>query len=95
MKICIAAVAAIITFASDATGQSVVQKSDWKQSSLERFLPEPDFGVPWLRLDTKTKLPKGDLPIGPEAPSVRQLVLGPGVPEIRFSANAPLDSRRM
>jgi hypothetical protein len=94
MKTCIAVLAAIITCASEAAGQSVVQKSDWKDPVLERFLPAPDGGVPWLNLDTKTKLPKGDLPIGREAGSVGRLVLGPVVPKARFSANVSGETRR-
>jgi hypothetical protein len=95
MKTCIAVLAALITCACEAAGQSILQKSDWKDPGLERFLPAPDVGVPWLKLDTKTKLPKGDLPRGREATSVGRFVLGPVVPETRFSANASGESRRM
>jgi hypothetical protein len=95
MKTCIAVLAAIVTCAPGAAGQSFLQKSDWKDPGLERFLPAADGGVPWLKLDTKTKLPKGDLPIGREVGSVGRFVLGPVVPKARFSANASGESRRM
>ena len=57
--------------------------------------PPADAAVPWLQLDNKTKLPKGDLPIGRQASSVGPLILSPGMPETRMSANVPFDSRRM
>jgi hypothetical protein len=47
-------------------GQSIVQRSDWQDRGLETYLPST---VPWLDLNTRTKLPKGDLPLGREAAS--------------------------
>jgi hypothetical protein len=95
MKYAIAATAAVLACAPEAASQSILQKSDWKDTGLERFLPPADAAVPWLQLDNKTKLPKGDLPIGRQASSVGPFILAPCMPETRMSANVPFDSRRM
>ena len=34
---------------------------------IEAYLPPPSATVPWLNLDRRTKLPKGDFPIGRNA----------------------------
>jgi len=94
MKYAIAVTAAFLACAPDAASQRILQKSDWKDTGLARFLPPAD-AVPWLQLDNKTKLPKGDLPTGRQAGSVGPFVLHPGMPETRMSANLLLDSRRM
>jgi hypothetical protein len=95
MKYAIAATAAVLACAPEAASQSILQKSDWKATSLEPFLLPADGGVPWLQLDIRTRLPKGDLPIGRQARSVGHFVFGPVVPETQVSANAPAGSRRM
>lgn len=95
MKYAIAVTTAVLACAPEAASQSILQKSDWKDTGLERFLPPADVGVPWLQLDNKIRLPKGDLPIGRQVSSVGPFILGPLVPETRVSANAPVDSRRM
>ena len=95
MKSAIAATAAVLACAPEAASQSILQKSAWKDTGLERFLPPADAAVPWLKLDNKTKLPKGDLPVGRQASSVGPFILAPGMPEARMSANVPFDSRRM
>ena len=53
MKYAIAVTAAALSCAPEAAGRSILQKSDWKNASLERFLHPADAGVPWLKLDTK------------------------------------------
>jgi hypothetical protein len=50
--------------ATAAHAQSVLQKSDWKEKRFESYLPAPCNAVPWLNIDSRTRLPKGDLPIG-------------------------------
>ena len=54
--------------------ESLVRKADVADKSFEAFLPPASFDVPWLTIDTRTKLPKGDFPIGRNA-EVGPLVL--------------------
>ena len=58
VKIVFATMAAALC-ASDAAGQSFVQRSNWQDRKVETYLPGPKATVPWLELDTKAKLPKG------------------------------------
>jgi hypothetical protein len=95
MKHLIAGTVAACLWMPQATGQSVLQKTDWKETRFETFLPSPNTTVPWLNLNTKTKLPKGDLPIGREAASVGPFVLQPVDPDTRVSSNVPSGLRRM
>lgn len=90
----VAAIAVASLFVSQAAGQSVLQKSDWKEPRFEMFLPTPGPALPWLNLDTRTKLPKGDLPIGREA-AVGPPVLQPVSQDTQVSSNIPVDLRRM
>jgi hypothetical protein len=64
MKHVVGAALAAILCVSQAAGQSLVQRSDWQDRKFETYLPRSNATVPWLEIDTKTKLPKGDLPIG-------------------------------
>ena len=48
-----------------ANAESVVRRTDTQQPrTFDTFLPPVSPSVPWLNLDTKTRLPKGDYPIG-------------------------------
>jgi hypothetical protein len=91
----IAVLLATSLWTSQATGQSVLQKADWPGPRFESNLPAPNATVPWFNLDTRTKLPKGDLPIGREAGTVGRLVLRPVTPDTRISSNIPSDFGRM
>jgi hypothetical protein len=63
-----------VLFASGALGdERIVTKSDWKGA----FLPAAETSVPWLTLDTRTRLPKGDFPIGRHAEGIGHLRLQP------------------
>jgi hypothetical protein len=95
MKYLIAGVAAACLWMPQASAQSILQKTDWKETNIETFLPSPDSTVPWLNLNTKTKLPKGDLPIGRAAASVGAFVLTPADPDTRVSSAGPSGLRRM
>jgi hypothetical protein len=44
---------------------------------LESFLPPVTADVPWLSLDRRTKLPKGDYPIGRDSPGPTTLQFPP------------------
>ena len=53
---------------ADATAQSVLRRMDIQSARpFEPYLPETGASVPWLNLDKRTKLPKGDYPIGRNA----------------------------
>jgi hypothetical protein len=55
-------------------GPSIVQRSDWQNRGLETYLPPLPSTVPWLDLNSRTKLPKGDLPLGRTAASAGRFV---------------------
>jgi hypothetical protein len=55
-------------------GQSIMQRSDWQDRGLETHLPPLPSTVPWLDLNTRTKLPKGDLPLGRPVASAGRFV---------------------
>lgn len=89
--------AAAMTFLlmSHAAGQSILQKSDWQGRKLEMSLPRPAATVPWLELDPKTKLPKGDIPLGRDVASFKPFVLTPHSPDTQLSSNAEFTFRSM
>ena len=80
---------------SSASGQSILQKSDWQEPKFETFLPPPAPAVPWLDLNRKTKLPKGDLPIGRDSGSAAQFVLPSAGADKQMSSNALSTFRSM
>ena len=59
----------------EAAAQSLVQRSDWQDRKFDTYLPRVNTTVPWLEIDTKTKLPKGDIPLGRDVASVGQFAL--------------------
>jgi len=95
MKLVFAVVAAGTLCVSDAAGQSLVQRSDWQDRKVETYLPKLNATVPWLELDTKTKLPKGDLPLGRDVASIGRFVLSPVGADIRVSTNVNPTFRSM
>jgi hypothetical protein len=95
VKLVLAAVAAATLCMSNAAGQSLVQRSDWQNRKFGTYLPRPSATVPWLELDTKTKLPKGDIPLGRDVASVGQLGLPPLDADIRVSTHVTPTFRSM
>ena len=87
VKLLFGALVAATLCVSDAAGQSVVQRSDWQDRKFETYLPKLNATVPWLELDTKTKLPKGDIPLGRSVASVGPFVWPPVDTDIRVSTN--------
>lgn len=75
MKLVFAAAFAAVIGVPEAAAQSLVQRSDWQDRKFETYLPRLNTTVPWLEIDTKTKLPKGDLPLGRDVASIGRLVL--------------------
>ena len=60
MKLVFAAAFATVIGVPEAAAQSLVQRSDWQDRKFETYLPRVNTTVPWLEIDTRTKLPKGD-----------------------------------
>ena len=87
VKLLFAAVVAATICIPQAAGQSVVQRSDWQDRKFETYLPKPNATVPWLEIDIKTKLPKGDIPLGRSVASVGPFVWPPVDTDIRVSTN--------
>jgi hypothetical protein len=90
-----AALLAAAIYIPEAAGQSLVQRSDWQDRKFETYLPRVHSTVPWLELDTKTKLPKGDIPLGRDVASVGQFVLPPASADIRVTTNVTPAFRSM
>jgi hypothetical protein len=68
LKVMIALALASVAVVQDAKAQSLVRKTDAQDSRpFESFLPPVSSSVPWWNLDTRTRLPKGDYPIGRNA----------------------------
>jgi hypothetical protein len=86
---------AVLLWTPYAAGQSILQRSDWKERGLETYLPPSGPTVPWLDLNTRTKWPKGDLPRGRDAASTGQFVLPSAATETRLSSDASSTPRSM
>ena len=84
VKHLLAAVVATAIWIPEAAGQILVQRSDWQDRKFETYLPRVHSTVPWLELDTKTKLPKGDIPLGRDVASFGPFVL-PAVDAVSVS----------
>jgi hypothetical protein len=71
---------ALTVLAVEAVAQSLVRKTDAQESRrFETFLPPVSPSVPWLNLDVKTRLPKGDYPIGRNAEATPFVLRSPHV----------------
>ena len=87
MKHLFAAALALSLCVSEAAGQSLLRRSDWQERKLDTYLPKLNATVPWLELDTKTKLPKGHIPLGRDVASFGPFVLPSIGTDIRVSTN--------
>lgn len=79
--------AALMTAHAVAGESSIIRKGEWQGASIESFLPSPSPAVPWLNIDSRTKLPKGDFPVGRHADAIPPLDLPAGQPPTQMSAN--------
>jgi hypothetical protein len=68
------AVAGLVVIPQVAGTESLLRKGNYVDRGIEAYLPPASASVPWLNLDRKTKLPKGDYPIGRDS-DVAPLVL--------------------
>ena len=78
-----------------AMGQSILHRSAWQERKPETHLPPPGPAVPWLDLTTKTKRPKGDLPLRRDSASAGHFVLPSIGADRHDSSNAAAPSRSM
>ena len=60
----VVAIAALAITPQVAGTETVVRKVNSFDRGIEAYLPPASPSVPWLNLDRRTKLPKGDYPIG-------------------------------
>jgi hypothetical protein len=97
MRISVIAVALVVALWShEASGQTIVQKTDWQAKAFETHLPQPTHSVPWLDLNNRsTKPPKRDWPTGSRAEAVPTFVLDCVSTDRRMSSNAVSDLRSM
>ena len=87
MKLVFVAACAAVLGVPEAAAQSLVQRSDWQDRKIETYLPRVNTTVPWLEIDTKTRLPKGDIPLGHDVASVGRFVL-PHQMDVQVSTNS-------
>lgn len=95
MKLVLVAALAATIGVPEAAAQSVVQRSDWHDRKFETYLPRVNTTVPWLEIDTKTRWPKGDIPVGRDVTSIGPFVLPHGTTDVLVSDNATFSSRSM
>jgi len=67
LKPLVVLVLASVALLQDAQAESLLRNTDAQDRSFESFLPPVSPSVPWLDLDRKTRLPKGDYPVGRNA----------------------------
>jgi hypothetical protein len=87
MKLVFVAAFAAVMGVPEVAAQSVVQRSDWQERKFETYLPRVNATVPWLEIDTKTKLPKGDIPLGRDVAWLGPFVL-PSHADVQVSTNS-------
>lgn len=95
MKLVFAAALAAVVCVPEAAAQSLVQRSDWQDRTFDTYLPRLNAPVPWLEIDTKTKLPEGDIPLGRDVASVGLFVLTPLRADLRVFTNVTPTFRSM
>lgn len=86
MKLVFAAALAAAMGVPEAAAQSL-QRSDWQDRKFETYLPRVNTTVPWLEIDIKSRLPKGDSPLGRDVASVGRFVLPPQA-DVHASTNS-------
>jgi hypothetical protein len=64
------AIAGLAMIPQVAGTETLLRTVDHLHRGIEAYLPPASAAGPWLDLDRKTKLPKGDYPLGRNAESV-------------------------
>ena len=73
------AAAMLVPHAVGGEADKVVLKQAGVSQTFANHLPEIAVKVPWLNLDRRTKLPKGDYPLGREAQAVPFILQAPNI----------------
>ena len=94
MKLVFAAALAAAVAVPEAAAQSLVQRSDWQDRNFETYLPRVNTTVPWFEIDTKTRSPKGDIPLGRDVASVGRFVW-PSRSDVQVSTDVSPNYRSM
>jgi hypothetical protein len=68
-KSVIAVAVAAVLWAPEASGQTILQKTDWRSKPFETY-PPPPISVSGLDVDIRTKPPKRQLPTDWQAPGL-------------------------
>lgn len=63
------------TLVPQVAGTETLSRTAGLEKGFEAYLPPVTPAVPWLNLERRTKLPRGDYPLGRDAASVGPLVL--------------------
>ena len=78
-----------VSLFADARADSLVRNTDAQDAHrFESFLPPVSPSVPWLNLDRKTRLPKGDYPIGRNAEVTPFVIRAPHIEHADIAAFA-------
>lgn len=88
------AVAAVLWTPAAASGQTILQKTDWRAKPVETYLP-PSTSVRGLDLEIRTKPPRLDAPFGWQANALPSFQLHGGPTNARVASTAVLDLGRM
>ena len=91
-KSVIAFAVAAVLWTPEASGQTILQKTDWRAKPFESYLPPPILG-PGLDLDLRTKPPRRDLPVGSETIAVLSFQFHRSPADARVSSIAMLERR--
>jgi len=92
-KSVIAVAVAAVLWTPEASGQTILQKNDWRARALETYQPPP-ITVPGLDLDIRTKPPKLEAPFGWQANAL-PLPVAPRFDQCLISSSAELNLGRM
>jgi hypothetical protein len=84
----IVAVAGLAILPQVAGTESLLRKVNYLDRGIEAFLPPASAAAPWLDLDRKTKLPKGEYPIGRDAETIPLTIRFPHLEHVDYTAFA-------
>jgi hypothetical protein len=90
LKALIVLALASATLVQDAKAESLVRRTDAQEPrAFQSFLPTASPSVPWLNLDPRTRLPKGDYPIGRNAEVTPFVLRSPHIENADLAAFVP------
>ena len=93
-KSVIAVAVAAVLWTPGASGQTILQKTDWRAKPPETYLPPP-ISVPGPDVDIRTKPPKRHLPTDWQAPGLLCFQVNSSSSDARVTSTAAPDLGRM